>query len=192
MDSLDNYKKGFIAPGAESATSTDAKDLFQQGKAAFTLNYAPADLNALLKMIDDKQAPADFDLAFLPFPTAKGVKPKVEAQVYGYCVFNNEDKDRINASKKFIDFLCNNKEIVKAIGAYPVRKSMGDLNDNSELNFLKTLSPTIADTGYTINNYAKVRTLWYPALQAALIGAKSPKDALDEFAAKATKVINQK
>jgi multiple sugar transport system substrate-binding protein len=189
---VDAYQKGLIAPGAESANNPDAVELFMQGKTAFALSFTPYHRNILLKMIEEKKAPADFDLAFLPYPTAKGVKPKVEAQVYGYCIFNNKDPKRIAASKKFIDFLCNNKENVKAVGAFPVRKSMGNLYDYSEAQFLQTLTSKLGDTGYTVNNYAKVRTLWYPALQAVFVGEKTPKEALDEFAKKATAVINQK
>jgi multiple sugar transport system substrate-binding protein len=188
----DAYKKGLIAPGAESANNPDAVELFMQGKTAFVLSFTPNHRNILLKMIEEKKAPADFDLAYLPYPTASGVKQKVEAQIYGYCVFNNKDKKRIAASKKFVDFLCNNKENVKAVGAFPIRKSMGDIYDYSEFKFLQTLTPFFADTGYTVNNYAKVRTLWYPALQSVFVGAKTPKEALDEFAEKATAVINQK
>jgi multiple sugar transport system substrate-binding protein len=189
---LDASKKGWIAPGAESTTNPDALDMFQQGRAAFSIAYGAANRNILLKMIEEKKAPADFDLAYLPLPTARGVKQKVEAQVFGYCVFNNKNKKRIVASKKFIDYLCNNKEIVKTIGAFPVRKSMGNLYDYSEFEFLQSLTSKLGDTGYTINNYAKVRTVWYPNLQAVLIGAKTPKAALDDFAKKATEIMNEK
>ncbi len=189
---VDSYKKGLFAPGAESATAPDAQDLFQQGKAAFCLLYGAANKNILQTMIDEGKAPADFELAYLPQPTADGVSQKVEAQVFGYCVFDNKDDGRAAASKKFIDYLCNNKDIVKTIGAYPVRESMGDLYDDPELKFLGTLNSKVADTGYTINNYAKVRSFWFPALQAALTGDKTAKEALDDFAAKATAAIAEK
>lgn len=189
---LDTYKKGLFAPGAESAVSTDALDMFQQGKAAFCLVYGAGNKGILTKAIADKVAPADFELAFVPQPTADGVDQKVEAQVTGYCVFDNKDQAKADASKKFVDYLSNNKEIVKTIGAYPVRKSMGDLYDDSELKFLGTLATKVADTGYTINNYTKVRTFWFPAIQAVLTGAKTPKEAMDEFTKQATDAMNEK
>jgi len=189
---LDTYKKGLFAPGAESAVATDALDMFQQGKTAFCMLYGAGNKIVLAKAIADKTAPADFDLAYLPQPTADGVEQKVEAQVTGYCVFNNKDQAKVDASKKFIDYLCNNKEIVKTIGAYPVRKSMGSIYDDPELQFLGTLTTKAADTGYTINNYTKVRSLWFPAMQAVLTGAKTPKEALDGFAQQATEAMNEK
>lgn len=189
---LDSYKKGLFAPGAESAVSTDALDMFQQGKAAFCAMYGAGNRNILLKAIADGTAPKDFELAYLPQPTVDGSKAKVEAQVVGYNVFDNKDQAKADASKKFIDYLCNNKEIVKNIGAFPVRKSFGDLYDDPELKFLGSLTSQIGDTGYTINNYAKVRTFWFPAMQAVFTGAKAPKEALDEFAQKATEAMNEK
>lgn len=186
----DAYKKGLFAPGSESAVSTDALDMFHQGKAAFCILYGAGNKATLDKMIAEKKAPADFDLAFIPQPTADGVAQKIEAQVHGYCVFNNKDPKRIEASKKFIDYLCNNKDIVKTIGAFPVRKSMGDFYDNPELKFLSSMTSKVADTGYTIKNYPKVRTFWFPNIQAVLTGSKTPKQALDDFAAKATEAMN--
>lgn len=189
---LDAYKKGWFAPGAESATASDALDLFNQGKSAFCIIFGAGNKAILEKMIAEKKAPADFELAFLPQPTAEGVEQKVEAQAVGYCVFDNKDQKRIDASKKFIDYLCNNKDIVKTLGAFPVRKSMGVFYTDPELKFIGTLASKTADTGYTAKNYAKIRTLWFPNIQAVLTGAKTPKEAMDEFAEKATEAMNEK
>lgn len=189
---LDAYKNGLAAKGAESLTAAEMLDMFYQGKIATSIMFGPGNLNILNKAIEEGTAPKDFDFAFMPMPTVDGGNPKIESQVAGYCVFDNKDAKKIEVSKKFVDFLANSKDNVKATGWFPVRKSMGDLYDNPELKFANTMVEHVADTGYTINNYAKVRALWYPEIQAVLTGEKSPKDALDTFAAKATEVMNEK
>lgn len=189
---LDAYKKGLIAKGAESMTSTDALDWFNQGRAAFCVMYGPGNMKTLNKMIEEGKAPKDFDFAFVPQPSSDGKTLKVEAQVIGYCIFDNKDAKKAEETFKFIEFLAENKENVLATGAFPVRKSMGELYDHPELKFIGTMTNHLADTGYTVRNYAKVRAVWYPELQAALTGAKTAKQALDDFAAKGTEIMNEK
>ena len=73
---LDAYKKGLIAKGAESMTSTDALDWFNQGRAAFCVIYGPGNMKTLNKMIEEGKAPKDFDFAFVPQPSSDG-NPKL-------------------------------------------------------------------------------------------------------------------
>jgi ABC-type sugar transport system, periplasmic component len=187
---LDAYNNGLIAKGAESMTSSDALDLFYQSKVATSLIYSPGNVGIFNKMVTEGKA-KNFDMAFMPMPTQDGSAAKVETQVCGFCVFDNKDANKIAASKKFIDFLANNKDNIKAVSWFPVRSSFGDLYDNPELKFASSMTKNAGDTGYTIKNYAKVRALWYPEIQAVLTKAKTPKDALDEFAAQATDTMNQ-
>jgi multiple sugar transport system substrate-binding protein len=189
---LDAYKNGLIAKGAESLTSTDALDMFTQGAAAMCILYGPGNMNTLNKAIAEGKAAEGFDFAFVPQPSADGKSVKVEAQVIGYCIFDNKDQKRIEESAKFIEYLAKDPKNVLASGAFPVRQSMGELYDHPELSYAGNISKYVDDTGYTINNYAKVRALWYPELQAALTGEKTAKQALDDFAAKATEAMNEK
>lgn len=189
---VDAYKNGLIAKGAESLTSTDALDMFTQGASAMCILFGPGNLNTLNKAIAEGKAAKDFDFAFVPQPSKDGKSTKVEAQVIGYCIFDNKDQKRIEESAKFIEYLAKDPKNVLATGSFPVRQSMGQLYDDPELAYVGNLTKYIADTGYTINNYAKVRALWYPELQAVLTGVKTPKQALDDFAAKATEAMNEK
>lgn len=189
---LDAYENGLIAKGAESLVSTDALDMFTQGAAAMCVMYGPGNLNNLNKSIAEGKAAEDFDFAFVAQPSADGETVKIEAQAAGYCIFDNKDDKRAEETGKFIDYLAKDKKNVLATGSFPVRDSMGSLYDDPELEYVGNMIQFVGDTGYTVNNYAKVRAVWYPEIQAALTGAKTAKEALDDFAAKATEIMNEK
>ena len=45
----------------------------------------------------------------VPFPSEDGV-PELEYLVNGFCVFDNGEEARVEASKKFIQFICDDEE----------------------------------------------------------------------------------
>ena len=47
--------------------------------------------------------------SFLQFPSEDGVA-ELEYLVNGFCVFNNGDNAKVEASKKFIQFICDDPE----------------------------------------------------------------------------------
>lgn len=48
----------------------------------------------------------------VPFPSDEG-KPALEYLVNGFAVFNNKDDKKVAASKKFIQFIADDKEVQK-------------------------------------------------------------------------------
>ena len=129
----------------------------------------------------------------LPFPSEDGV-PALEYLVNGFCVFDNGDDAKAEASKKFIDFICNDeewgpKDVVKT-SVFPVRQSMGNLYPgNEEMGFYASLTKYYSPYYNTIPGFAEMRTYWFPMLQAVLNGDSEPQAALDDFVAKANQSI---
>ena len=67
----------------------------------------------------------------MAFPSDDG-KPELEmAGPYGFGVFNNKDEAKIEAAKKFVQFVCDDQtvgvEAVKATGFFPVHSDWGDV-----------------------------------------------------------------
>lgn len=182
---------GIIGKGSEALASNDAIDLFLQQKSAFTILYS----TGLKKSNADKKV-GKFEEALLPIPAPSEKGPKLEALIGGLCVFDNGDADKIEASKKFIDFLCNDSEWGKknlvATGTFSVRDSIKNLYSDSEMQFAEKMGKYTAKYYNTVNGFAEMRTHWFPALQEITLGQSSPKDALTNYNNKANETLKKK
>ena len=173
-------QEGWLADGAASMAASDHNDLFLQGKMAFAINYS-----AVLKTQFAPNKTSDFEDILLPYPTVDGKAPILEPFLGGISIFDNDDAAKIEASKKFVDFLVNDPEwsitALKQTGGLSARNSITGIYDGSEYAYSElarkfiTTPPTIAD------GYAEIRTHWFPALQKVLLKAASPAEALAEF-----------
>lgn len=193
---LDYNEKGYLVPGAQSMTSSEALELFIQSKAASIPMFGAGNIKALNTAIEQGTADPNFELMLVCQPTPDGSQAKVEAQATGFCVFDNKDPARAQAMMDFILFQSAMPETIATQNIFPVRSSMstdtmGDFYQDPNVKFLATLTPYIGDTGYTINSYAKIRAAFYPEIQAALTGAKTAKQALDDFVANANPLLSE-
>lgn len=183
-------EEGWVAPGAASMDADDHNDLFLQGKMAFAVNYS-----AVLKTLFEPDKTGDFEEVLLPYPTPNGEEPKLEPFLGGLAVFNNDDDAKIEASKKLIDFIVNDEEwgeknLIQT-GGLSARNSITGLYDDPEYEYSELARKFIADPPTIVDGYAEIRTFWFPALQEALLGAKSAQEALDEFAEKSNETISK-
>ncbi|MDY3208040.1 ABC transporter substrate-binding protein [Clostridium baratii] len=182
--------EGLIAKGSEALASNDSIDLYLQQKAAITILYS----TGLVKSNQSKKSEA-FDDILLPIPAPEG-KLALESLIGGLCVFDNGNEAKIEASKKFIDFLCNDKDWqeknLKATGTFSVRNSVKNLYDNEEMKFAEAMGAYTAKYYNTVNGFAEMRTHWFPALQEITLGQKSVEDAMKDFNKKANETLNKK
>ncbi|MEG0214884.1 MAG: ABC transporter substrate-binding protein [Hungatella sp.] len=160
-------------------------DLFCQNTTAFTTLWSPGlELGRKAQLAD-----AGIEAIALPFPSEDGV-PALEYLVNGFCIFDHKDDARAAASKKFVDFICNDAEWgpkdVKQTNVFPVRTSFGNLYPGDEnMAFYASLNKYYSTYYNTINGFAEMRTYWFPMLQSVLNGEAEPKAALDDFVTKA-------
>ena len=166
---------GILGQGA-SLEAKDALEYFKSGKAALTILASPG-LSAQWKDVDG------LTWKFLPFPNADKA-PKYEYLVAGPAVFDNGDDAKIEAAKKFVDFMVNDEEWGKrtllATGNFSAKGETG-LYDNEELKFAESLSDKFGAYYNTIPGYAKMRPLWFPMLQGILSGDGDVKEAVNSF-----------
>lgn len=181
-----NYKAGLLGTGANANDANAVLDLFRQGKTAGTILYSPG-----LYAQDKAKNIPNFDPVFVPFPNESG-KPQLEFLAAGSCIFKQSGDDakaRADASKKFIDFMANDKtwgpKDLNATGNFsPLTNGKIDTKD-SELLYAETLNKFYGTYYNGIKGFAEMRPSWFPALQQALSGDKTPKAALDTFVQKA-------
>lgn len=183
-------KDGLVAPGSASLDAGDHNDLFLQGKMAFAINYS-----AVLKALFEPDKTVEFEDVLLPYPTPDGSDPELEPFLGGLAVFDNEDDEKAEASKKFIDFIVNDpewgeKNLIQT-GGLSARNSVTDLYEGSEYDYSELARKFITDPPTMVDGYDEIRTYWFPALQQAILESKTPEDALNEFAEKANEAIEK-
>lgn len=116
----------------------------------------------------------DYTQISVPFPSDDG-KPSLEYLANGYCVFDNKDAAKAEASKKFLAFACDDpdwgvKSVVKS-NAFPVRQSFGDLYPgDAEKNLLASWTQYYGPYYNTRVNFAAMRTQWWNLLQRVFAG----------------------
>ena len=149
-----------------SMAAADELQQFQQETCAMTFCWGTS--NAI------SYASEDFTQISVPFPSDDGV-PELEYLVNGFCVFDNGDSAKAEASKRFIAFICDDAEwgpkSVVQTGAFPVRASYGNLYEgNEEMSLLASWSQYYGPYYNTLSGFAAMRPLWFNMLQQVFNG----------------------
>lgn len=185
---LDGIEEGWLTANT-AGVANDALDHFDQGSVVSTVLWGPGLHTGRTQNLElSGVKPISVCL-----PSDDGV-PELEYLVNGFCVFDNEDDEKIEASKEFIKFVCDDEEWgpknVVATGCFPVRESFGDLYPgDEEMAFYAGLSKYYGVYYNTIDGFASMRPYWWGSLQAAITGEKSAKEAMEYFNENANKSI---
>lgn len=176
----DAVDKGLLMNGSAYNGGDDIQN-FANGQTSFTLLWSPAQPETQKALLEG----SGVEFIEVTFPSDDGVA-ELEYLVNGFCVFDNQDEAKIAASKRFIQFICDDaewgpKNVVRT-GCFPVRESFGDLyTGDARMSLLATWSKYYSPYYNTIDGFAEMRTYWFPMLQAVMNGDKDPKSAADEF-----------
>lgn len=107
------------------------------------------------------------------FPSDDG-KTELCGGIWGFGVFDNGNQAKIDASKTFIEYICNDadqaKESVKASTYFPVRSSLTGIYDGTEIadtmnEFSEFIMPSMGDYYQVVPGWATARTEWWNMLQ---------------------------
>lgn len=163
--------KGIALDGGESIEE------FRSGLAASTILYSPG-------LYAPDAEGDDFEPLLIPFPNNSG-QPELEYLVAGPAIFDNEDEDKAEASKLFVDFMINDSDwgmrTLLSTGNFSARKDETGLYDDPELEYAETLSEFFGPYYNTIPGFAQMRTAWFPMVQGVLNGDMTPQEGLDQF-----------
>ena len=159
-----------------SMAAADELQQFQQETCAMTFCWGTS--NAM------SYASEDYTQISVPFPSDDGV-PELEYLVNGFCVFDNGDDAKAEASKRFISFICDDAEwgpkSVVQTGAFPVRASFGNLYEgNEEMSLLASWTKYYGPYYNTRAGFAAMRPLWFNMLQQVFNGTPV-QEAADAF-----------
>ena len=159
-----------------SMAAADELQQFQQETCAMTFCWGTSNAKSY--------ASEDYTQISVPFPSDDGV-PELEYLVNGFCVFDNGDDAKAEASKRFISFICDDAEwgpkSVVQTGAFPVRASFGNLYEgNDEMSLLASWSQYYGPYYNTRAGFAAMRPLWFSMLQQVFNGTPA-QEAADAF-----------
>ncbi len=182
-------KDGLLMNGSQYDGSADIQN-FANGQTAFTILWSSAQPGTQAKLLEASKV----DYLEVPFPSEDGV-PELEYLVNGFCVFDNGDDAKVDASKKFIQFICDDaewgpKNVVRT-GSFPVRTSFGELYDDARMKEIGSWTKYYSPYYNTIDGFAKMRTFWFPMVQSVSNGEVDAKTALDDFTTKANETIKE-
>lgn len=183
---VDEVNAGHLTEGITYA-GTPAIEAFVAGTVSGTLLWTPANAKNHAATLEEN----GIEVIAMPYPSDDET-PDLEYYVGGFAVFNNGEAAKIEAAKKFIQFLADDKVVgpqnVLASNAFPVRTSFGDLYPgNEEMKFYASLTKYYSPYYNTIDGFAGMRPAWWSNLQAALTGEKTAEQAMNDFVTDANK-----
>ncbi len=191
---------------ANSANNVKALELLQgmvdEGTMGVSTSYAAADelqafANGTCAMTfcwnysnySQYAAQTQFTPFAMAFPSDDGVPELEMAGPYGFGVFDNGDQAKIDAAKKFIQFVCDDQaagtEAVKTTGFFPVHSDWGDVYEgdaDAELRAPFALMSDYLGRYYNLTGgWTEQRALWWPMLAEILTTGADVQTAADSF-----------
>ena len=125
----------------------------------------------------------------MAFPSDDGAPELEMAGPYGFGVFDNGDQAKIDAAKKFIQFVCDDQttgtEAVKTTGFFPVHSDWGDVyagDADADLRAPFALMSDYLGRYYNLTGgWTEQRGFWWPMLAEILTTGADPQTAADSF-----------
>ena len=189
--------EGLIEPGATTITGDDHNNMFYACQTAITGNSLAA-ITSLDRAKLEGRVSCDIDLFFTMFPHAEGVKTgAMAAGPTGAVVFKQEDPAVRYWSIQFARFLASpdlQREYAVNASQFPSRKSVGtplagDPNYERLLAWVQEYG--LSDMGLASPSYYEMRVQLFPHLQAAMLGEKTPEEALADYEAAANEILSR-
>jgi len=186
--------KKLVYPNPETRPATVSFDYFVQGKTVMVLGNAQTKDN-VMKAKDDGTIKEAFETMLVPLPSVEKDTGVFVPGIGKFVVFNNRDQDKIEYAKKFVQFATTeDPEYLQALGAFDVygKDVPGSTTDPEKVWLSKAITDSRLkglDLSYDIDGYSQTRAVFFPEMQAVFIGNKTPQQAMDDYAAKANKII---
>lgn len=185
----DMVKEGSLSYDAGIAAAEELQK-FANGTTAVSFCWNASNAAQYAKQVKFKP----FAMAF---PTSMD-KPQLAGGIWGFGIFNNGDEAKIAAAKKFIKFVCDDKDQAKksvyATGFFPARASLGDIYTGTEKEKnaeFSVMMPYLGDYYNVTAGWAEQRTAWWNMLQQ-IFGGTDVKTAVDTYSKTANRAAATK
>jgi len=179
---IEMVEKGYAPLGVVALTATDFVNLGNAGKVVF--GGPPWPVEQRQAHYDNKLIDYVAETVVMEVPHIKGTPaPPLYVSTPTICVFKGGE---VEAATKFAAFYVNRENTIKKIegtGRLSPRLSIPTTpGGNAEIAKNIILKNGATNFGVVSPFYSEIRSLLPIALQAAFMGVKTPKQALDDFA----------
>ena len=158
---------------------------------ALKSNQNAININGIWQVNDLKKSP-DVQWGVAPVPQI-GAKKAVWANSHNFTIVQqkNTDANKVAGAKVFINWLSQHSLDWAAGGQVPARNAVRDDPKFKELTEVSALAAELPDAAFppAAPGIGDVTNLFYTAFNEAVLGKKSPKQALDDGVAKADKLL---
>jgi multiple sugar transport system substrate-binding protein len=148
-------------------------------------------INGIWQVNDLKKSP-DVQWGVAPVPQI-GTKRAVWANSHNFTIVQQKrnEPNKVAGAKVFINWLSQHSLDWAAGGQVPARKAVLDDPGFAALTEVKTLAAELPDAAFppATPGIGDVTNLFYTAFNEAVLGKKSPKQALDDGVSKADKLL---
>ena len=189
--------EGLIEPGATTITGDDMNNMFYGCQTAI-MGGGLAMKTTLDRAVQEGRVSCDIDLFFTMYPHAEGVETGgMAAGPTGVVVFKQDDPAKRYWAVEFARFLASpdlQREYCLNSNQFPSRKSVGtplagDPDYETLLGWVDEYG--LSDMGLASPNYYEMRVQLFPQLQAAMLGEKTPEEALADYEAAANEILSR-
>jgi multiple sugar transport system substrate-binding protein len=158
---------------------------------AFKSNKNAFNVNGIWQVNDLKKSPeVQWGVAAVP---QIGTRKAVWANSHNFTIVQQKaaDGNKVAGAKVFINWLSQHSLDWAAGGQVPARNAVRDDPKFKELTEINTLAAELPDAAFppAAPGIGDVTNLFYTAFNEAVLGKKSPKQALDDGVAKADKLL---
>jgi multiple sugar transport system substrate-binding protein len=159
---------------------------------ALKSNKNAFNVNGIWQINDLKKSP-EVQWGVAPVPQI-GAQKSVWANSHNFTIVQQPrgaDANKVSGAKVFINWLSQHSLDWAAGGQIPARNSVRDDPKFKNLTEVNTLAAELPDAAFppAAPGIGDVTTLFYTAFNEAVLGKKSPKQALDDGVAKADKLL---
>lgn len=169
-------------------TGTDDLQNFATGRSSFTILWSDAQQNIYKNQLINRK----IEVVEVPFPAPEG-KPRLEYLVNGFAAVRTGQKNREEAAKKFISFMCNDQKLgrsnVLQTGGIAVRESFRDVHASSRMLKIASWTRYYAPYYNNVAGFNQMRIYWYQMLQSLLRQTKISTDAARDFTGLANQTL---
>ncbi len=173
----------------DTMVATDELKAFAKEKTAITLAWNATNEILYADLID-------FTPFAMNFPSVDG-KAELQGGIWGFGIFNNGNMNKVEAAKKFIEFLATDpqqrEKSIRATNFFPVNKSHGNVyagsKNEEKMQIYTSFLTNLGDYYQVTPAWPQQRVAWYKMLQDIFNGADA-KSAADSYVDYLHKQIN--
>lgn len=193
---VDMSKEGLLPPGSTTMAQSELENMIGRGQSAAWGDSLFAFLRMQIAKREGRIS-VPLKLQIAQFPHLPGKKTPLPVGPTGIVVFKQADSRKREAAMELARWLNQPKfqgMACQTVRQFPTRKSTaGTLKADKNYRLVqKWLAENgKVDMGLTSPNYYKVRVAAVPHFQAAILGQKSPQQALQDFETEANAIIKR-